>query len=127
MKFDLVRPCPECPFSTLPGAVRLGRARVIEILQAVTLQDASFPCHQTVDYDQDDDDEGDGRVTPASQHCAGALIYLERLDRPNQMMRIAERLGFYDRTRLGDLWEQPVITSQMDMIEPREGRRGQEA
>ena len=43
MKFDLVRPCPECPFSTLPGAVRLGRARVIEILQAVTLQGASFP------------------------------------------------------------------------------------
>jgi hypothetical protein len=34
------------------------------------------------------------------QHCAGAAIILERLERPNQWMRISERLGFYDRTKL---------------------------
>jgi hypothetical protein len=33
-------------------------------------------------------------------HCAGAMIVLEHEDRPNQIMRIAERLGFYDRTAL---------------------------
>jgi len=28
------------------------------------------------------------------------LIYLEKRDMPNQMMRIAEQLGMYDRTQL---------------------------
>lgn len=30
-------------------------------------------------------------------HCAGAMIVLEHEERPNQIMRIAERLGFYDQ------------------------------
>lgn len=33
-------------------------------------------------------------------HCAGALIFLEKRNRPNQMMRIAERTGSYDRRTL---------------------------
>jgi pSer/pThr/pTyr-binding forkhead associated (FHA) protein len=42
-------------------------------------------------------------IRPAAfteQHCAGATILLERLNRPNQMMRWMERLGGYDRTKL---------------------------
>ena len=35
-----------------------------------------------------------------SLHCAGALIYLEKRERPHQMMRISERLGMYDYTQL---------------------------
>jgi hypothetical protein len=33
-------------------------------------------------------------------HCAGALIFLEKREEPHQMMRICERLGMYDRTKL---------------------------
>jgi hypothetical protein len=40
---------------------------------------------------------------------------LERLDRPNQMMRIAERLRYYDRTKLR--MDSPVFESPAAMIE----------
>ncbi|MFP3686252.1 hypothetical protein SB847_21345, partial [Bacillus sp. SIMBA_026] len=52
--------------------------------------DVSFHCHKTLDADE----EGDTlEVTAASKHCAGAMIVLDHEDRPNQLMRIAERLG----------------------------------
>lgn len=93
MKYDLRRPCTKCPFRTDIRAY-LCRARAREIVRALDRSD--FPCHETVDYD----DESDGVVTEKSQHCAGALIMLERVNRPSQMMRIMERLRFYDRTKL---------------------------
>lgn len=66
---------------------------------------ATFSCHKTVDYDSiqwDDDSEPDVgyRHSAEEQHCAGALVLLEKLDKPNQMMRWMERLGAYDRTKL---------------------------
>lgn len=54
-----------------------------------------FPCHQTAD-----DESGEYLPTEKSIHCAGALIFNEKRDRPHQMMRIYERLGMYDRTQL---------------------------
>jgi hypothetical protein len=57
---------------------------------------SEFPCHQTADAD----DEGDYRATEKSVHCAGALIFNEKRNTPNQMMRICERLGFYDMRKL---------------------------
>ncbi len=94
MHFGLKRPCANCPFRT---DIRpfLTPARAAEICNAM-LADESFWCHKTIDYDG----ESDGATTKKTQHCAGALILLERLDRPNQLMRIAERLGVYDRTQL---------------------------
>ena len=44
---------------------------------------------------------------PNAEHCAGALIFLEAQEQPNQMMRIAERLGLYDRRKLD--MESPVF------------------
>jgi hypothetical protein len=38
--------------------------------------------------------------TEKSVHCAGMLIFLEKRNQPTQMMRICERLGLYDRTKL---------------------------
>ena len=57
-----------------------------------------FACHKTCELTEEDG----GEFTPrkGSVHCAGALIYLEKRDRPHQMMRICERLGMYDRTKL---------------------------
>ena len=59
-----------------------------------------FPCHKSAEEVQDDDGFSEFRATEGSVHCAGALIFLEKRNRPHQMMRICERLGFYDRRKL---------------------------
>ena len=110
MKFDLKKPCAQCPFRTdITPFIRPERAEEI-CASMIDLQQA-FPCHKTVDYNND----GDGVETPDSQHCAGAMIMLEHMDRPNQMMRIAERLRFYDRNKLD--MTAPVYTSDDEMID----------
>src|ERR1051325_256618 len=98
MHFDMVTPCDNCPFRkdiTFP----LSPERTKEILDSLFVHDQTFPCHKTIDYEEWEEEE---RYIPTGneQHCAGALILAERLNRPNQMMRIAERLGLYDRTKL---------------------------
>lgn len=89
MKFDLKTPCNNCPFSTDSRVGWLGEDRAEELIQAIAEQDQPFTCHKT------DRTEG---IEP--QHCAGALILLEKEEKPNQMMRISERLGLYDMTAL---------------------------
>lgn len=56
--------------------------------------------------------------TDDSRHCAGALILLEKIERPSQMMRIAERLGIYDRFKRD--MDAPVYESFERMIEAQE-------
>lgn len=102
MNFDLVAPCKECPFRTdRPGYLRA--ERVEEITDAL-LSDHTFQCHKTLDlpYDQ-------------HQHCAGATIFCEANERPNQLMRIMERLGFYDRSKLK--MDSPVFTDAGEMMD----------
>lgn len=96
MKFTLTRPCKDCPFRTDCTKGWLGRERAEEIAVAITDEQKTFTCHKT----NDTDDEGEVIETRESQHCSGALILLEKLQRPNQMMRIAERLQMYDYTKL---------------------------
>lgn len=97
MNFDLVRPCANCPFRTdVPGYLRRERAQ--EIAEAL-MGGSSFPCHKTTETVEEDD--GSSRVATAdSQMCAGAMIVLERMEQPNQIMRIAERTHVYDHNRL---------------------------
>jgi hypothetical protein len=94
MSYGLVTPCANCPFRT---DVRpfITAARVREILST----DGDFPCHKTVTFDEDDEDGGTIN-TGKEQMCAGFLILLEHEQCPNQMMRIAERLGLYDPSKL---------------------------
>lgn len=101
MRFDLTTPCAQCPFRS---DVRpyIKAERVEEIL----IGNQSFACHKTLDKDH--------RIHANSQHCAGVLIILEREERPHQMMRIAERLGFYDLTKLR--MSAPVYASISDAI-----------
>jgi hypothetical protein len=66
----------------------------------------SFHCHKTLSYESED---GTGEVTGESKHCAGALITMEREGFANQMMRIGERLGFYDPAAL--VMDSPVYDS----------------
>lgn len=98
MLFDLIRPCTHCPFrADHPGYLTSARAE--EIAYAL-LGGATFACHATVQYDENDDGEGEAVETNKSQHCAGALIFLELQEQPNQMMRWMERIGYYDRRKL---------------------------
>lgn len=85
------RPCPHCPFRTdVEGYLRAERAQ--EIANSLRWGQ-SFPCHETVDYDSGE--EGEGIVTLDTRHCAGAALVLENEGCPNQLMQVAERLGYY--------------------------------
>lgn len=103
--YGLTKPCANCPFRSDGSGVRLTRGRTIEIERALVR--SSFHCHKTTGPRHDD--------MSNTQHCAGALILLEKLERPSQMMRIAERLGMYDRRKL-DMGA-PVVDSFEEMME----------
>lgn len=107
--FNLKTPCGQCPFRTDNGFI-LTNERVEEITGSL-MAGKSFACHKTVDYS----DEGE-RTTyhDGEMHCAGALIMLEHENKPNQIMRIGERLRFYDHKQLK--MDAPVFKSVKDMI-----------
>ncbi|OCJ12510.1 hypothetical protein A6U86_05665 [Rhizobium sp. AC27/96] len=100
MNFDLTKPCAQCPFRNDRRGY-LHPERVIEITDAL-LNDQTFQCHKTIHKG-------------APQHCSGALIFLEANERPNQLMRIMERLGAYDRKKLD--MDSPVFTDADEMAE----------
>lgn len=110
MHFDLKKPCANCPFRT-DIVFPLERERVEEIIHSISRQDQTFACHKTTRHDPD---TGEHVHSKTEQHCAGALIFLERADNPNQMMRISERLGLYDRTKLQ--MDAPVFIDGDDML-----------
>lgn len=96
MKYSLKRPCNECPFlKGTPLNESLLEARLREFASG------EFVCHKTAEL-RETRQAGIGEYVGKedSQHCAGALIALEKADRPHQMMRIMERLGLYDRSGL---------------------------
>lgn len=94
MKYTLSSPCDQCPF-----LARMAHGFSIERLEQFAR--GEFHCHKTGEFTEPNIDGGsEARPLPESLHCAGALIYLERQGRSHQMMRIAERLGLYDRSKL---------------------------
>jgi len=107
--YSMTTPCAHCPFRTdIRPYLRPERVREIE----ASLVRAEFPCHKTIEHD----DEGEPILGGKSAiHCAGALILLEKLERPSQMMRICERIGMYDPTALD--MSAPVFDSFDDMEE----------
>jgi len=89
LKYTLTKPCDQCPFLIGSGFT----ARSLDAHSS-----GEFACHKTCTLDED----GDGTYQPRkkSPHCAGALIYLEKREKPHQMMRICARLGMYDPNKL---------------------------
>lgn len=114
MDFKLKKPCDMCPFRTDCLRSWLGERRSREIAESIADHQQSFPCHKTIDYSEDDEGN-EYRGLENSHHCAGSLILLEKIERPGQMMRIGERLGFYDRHALK--MDAPVFDSIEDFIE----------
>lgn len=96
MKYTMTMPCSQCPFLNTPN---MRRGFTLQKLNEFAR--GAFPCHQTADLIEDDEGESSGfTANENSQHCAGALIFNEKRNQPNQMMRICERIGMYDRTKL---------------------------
>lgn len=91
MKYGLTTPCDQCPF-----LVSMKRGFTLRRL-FLLIGEGTFHCHKTGTLDEEN---GDFVATENSHHCAGALIFLEKRNQPNQMMRIAERLGLYDASKL---------------------------
>lgn len=90
--FALRRPCPHCPFRTdVPAYLRGERASQIATDIA---RGAPFACHETTVPDEDDD--ATMVVGPGSKMCAGAMLVMMAEDAPNQALRMAERLGYWD-------------------------------
>lgn len=110
MKHTMGKPCAHCPFRTdIQGYLR--RERVIEIAESL-FQGASFPCHETTEA-WDDDDDGERHATDDSQQCAGAEIFLAKQGMSTQLGRIAERLGM----KVAKLDKKsPVCSSVSEMI-----------
>jgi hypothetical protein len=114
MRFDLKRPCGDCPFRNDRGPFGLLAERVREILgggeRRAWFPAVSFACHQTISYN----DDGDSKAVAKSQHCAGVMLILHRENRPNDAMQLAERLGFWNPASLDA--DAPVYASTEDAI-----------
>ena len=111
MKYDLRKPCDNCPFrSDITPFIRPDRA------EEIASSDGEFPCHKTTEFSDEEDPEPINR--DAEHHCAGFLILREKIEQPSQMMRICERLGLYDRTKLD--MDAPVYDSIEEMVEAHE-------
>ena len=76
VRFDMKRPCTHCPFRSDETGIRFAtQERALDIYLTALIH--GFPCHQTADYldNEDDLDAPSGYVFgEASQHCAGFLI-----------------------------------------------------
>lgn len=73
MKFDLKRPCKNCPFKTDKTAIRFsGRERAEEIAESAYRN--GFPCHLSAHDTSEDDEDGGYVFAENTQHCAGAMI-----------------------------------------------------
>ena len=94
MNFNLRKPCLDCPFIK-DGVMNrtLEKVRFEGIVKEITHEDKTFQCHKTLPY---------YAKNVEAQHCAGALIYLEKhgnTDR-NFMLRIAKGTGKYEPQNL---------------------------
>ncbi len=117
MLFTLTGPCANCPFRT-DITFHLTVARAEEIADGVTRGDQTFACHKTTIEVEDDEGESETVSADTTQHCGGVLIMLEKMEQPNQMMRIAERIGLYDRRKLN--MDAPVFDDVDGFIEAME-------
>jgi len=95
MKYDMTQPCDACPFLKK-------NKHGFTLKRLAEFASGQFPCHKTASNNEDDYEDGEGGyvANEDSQHCAGALIFCEKRNAPNQMMRICERLGMYDPRKL---------------------------
>lgn len=89
MKFNLKKPCAECPFH-LDNAKSYGPKRLAQFAET-----GCFPCHKTATLRR-----GSYHATVKSSVCAGMLIYNEKRGLDPVGMQLAERLLNWKRDEL---------------------------
>lgn len=123
MKFDLYKPCHDCPFLK-KGGIRLTTERVDDICDSIMQSSGNhtFPCHKTTV----EDGEGELVVAQESRHCAGAIIFMEKQEKSNNILRIMERLGVYDYKKFMEDEEavQSVFDNKAQMAAVNEEENG---
>jgi hypothetical protein len=96
-------PCANCPFRAEPRFYLI-KERAIELQQVLVNEGRGFHCHKTIDYGKIDDGvvtaDGCGIGERDSEHCAGAMILLQKIGKPNQPMQVCERLGLFNPLEL---------------------------
>lgn len=107
MKFDMKKPCAECPFRKGPKAVRLRPGRVQEIINS----EGVFACHKTVDYS-----DGDGRTRENSQGCVGFMVFMDKARRTNQAQQVGIRLGIIDPAPIDNPANRRAVVDSADEI-----------
>lgn len=101
MNYKLTTPCKECPFLKGSG---------FTMRQLKAYSGGEFGCHKACDLNEETSSYEPHQKTP---HCAGALIFLEKQNKPHQMMRVCERIGMYDRSKLD--MDAPVALTAADL------------
>lgn len=76
MRFDLKRPCKNCPFGTANTRITFAcKERAEEIAEGAYRH--GFPCHLSAEHDEEGEEYGEGGYVFArdgsTQHCAGAI------------------------------------------------------
>ena len=102
----LTKPCAQCPFRTDIKPF-LNRERAQELAIHLIKEQRSFTCHKTINYDG-------CRDRSKEEQCAGAMIMLMKMGKPNQLMQVMSRLGAVNLNKL-DLSE-PVFDTADDFI-----------
>lgn len=129
MKYMMKKPCDSCPF-VIAHEFHLTAERVEELRD----NRGEFPCHQTVDYNQDweewDEDEYDGvapqhRNTENESHCVGHLI-VSWADWGgfNQIQAMTARMGEFKPEELPTPKESGCFNTWEDMVETNRERDG---
>lgn len=92
----LRKPCDNCPFRTDVGRY-LRLDRYADIAKSIVDRGENFTCHK---HNHFDDHAGAAITHSGSMSCAGAMIFLQHLNRPNACMQIMQRLGMFDPNKL---------------------------
>jgi hypothetical protein len=124
--FKLRKPCSNCPFLK-DGAIELNPGRVEGIIEDLLVDDhSSFYCHKTVHNDKSGgewDEEGEYHATGKESMCAGAMIYLEKVGRPNVPMRLGRAYRIYSPDVLAPHFDKVIEPLNGDTAPPRPFRR----
>lgn len=123
MKFDLKKPCDNCPFRN-DKFFYLSLARKVQIAKSLE-RGENFSCHKTINYDEWDYEPDRQTCGEDEQFCAGALIICLKGDYLPQLPRIAERLGVLKVDELD--MDAPVYDSFDEWIDaPPKGQNREE-
>ncbi len=125
MKYDLKKPCKNCPFrSDDTRIVFKDKERAAEIAEHAYRN--GFPCHLSADFDEGDEEgKGAGYVAGRnSQHCAGAIImFIKEGCYETGWPGIGNNERLYDKLAAQMDMDSPVFDSEEDFIKANDPRK----